>query len=64
MDKRKLEALARRNAAKASGALKGSRKNFGKKYDPNLKDEPNDAKALEERDANKRLFNELRKRPF
>jgi hypothetical protein len=64
MDQRKLEALARRNAAKAAGSLLRSRKNFGKKYDPNLPDEPDDVKALEEREANRRLFNELRKREF
>lgn len=62
MDKRKLEALARRNAAKA--AATPGKKTFGKKYDPNLSDEPQDEASLEEMEARARFFAEMKKREF
>jgi hypothetical protein len=62
MDRRKLEALARKNAAKAPPTP--GKKTFGKKFDPNLTDEPQDEASLEEADERARFFEEMRKREF
>ncbi|MGI8619093.1 MAG: hypothetical protein ACR2L6_08380 [Gemmatimonadaceae bacterium] len=62
MDKKAIEALARKNAAKAANS--SGRKGFGKKYDANLKDEPTDQATLKERQDNERFFKEMRKREF
>ena len=62
MDKKKLEALAKKNAAKA-GKTPGV-KTFGKKYDPNQPDEPQDEATLEAIEENARFFAEMKKRPF
>ena len=48
MDKRQLEALVKKNAAKAASAT-STRKGFGKKYDVNLADDPIDEASLKER---------------
>jgi hypothetical protein len=63
MDRRKLAALAKKNAAK-SGTNSKVPKGFGKKYDPLLKDEPTDEEALKEQDRAQRFFTEMRKRDF
>jgi hypothetical protein len=62
MDKKKLEALARKNAAKA--APTPGKKTFGKKYDPNRPDDPQDEATLEDMEANARFFAEMKKREF
>ena len=63
MNQRQLEALIRKNAAKAA---KGTTpvKGFGKKYDANLKDDPIDEKSLRERERSEHFFDEMRKRDF
>lgn len=63
MDKRKLAALAKKNAAK-SGSTSKIPKGFGKKYDPNLADDPVDEETIKERDRAQRFFTEMRKRDF
>jgi hypothetical protein len=63
MDKRKLAALAKKNAAK-SGTTSKIPKGFGKKYDTNLADDPTDEETLKERDRAQRFFTEMRKRDF
>lgn len=63
MNQKQIEALARKNAAKAAQAT-GIRKGFGKKYDANLKDEPIDEATLKERERQEKFFTEMRKREF
>jgi hypothetical protein len=63
MDKRKLAALAKKNAAK-SGTTSKVPKGFGKKYDSNLADDPTDEAAIKEHDRAQRFFAEMRKREF
>jgi hypothetical protein len=63
MDPRKLAALARKNAAK-SGTSSSVPKNFGKKYDKNLKDVPTDEATLKKQQESDRLFAEMKKRDF
>ncbi|MDQ6737009.1 MAG: hypothetical protein M3Z30_04830 [Gemmatimonadota bacterium] len=63
MDKRQLEALVKKNAAKAASAT-STRKGFGKKYDVNLADDPIDEAALKERERGEHFFKEMRKREF
>ena len=63
MDRRKLAALARKNAAK-SGTTSSVPKGFGKKYDPNLADIPVDEETLKERDRAARFFKEMKTRDF
>ncbi len=63
MDKRQLEALVKKNAAKAASAT-STRKGFGKKYDVNLVDEPIDEASLKERERAEHFFKEMRKREF
>ena len=63
MDKRKLAALAKKNAAK-SGTTSKIPKGFGKKYDPNSADYPVDEEAIKEHDRAQRFFAEMRKREF
>lgn len=63
MDKRQLEALIKKNLARAA---KGSTpvKGFGKKYDINRADEPVDEATLRERERSEHFFDEMRKRDF
>ncbi len=63
MKQSQLDALIRKNAAKAA---KGSTpvKGFGKKYDINKKDDPIDEAALRERERSEHFFDEMRKRDF
>ncbi|MFN2603402.1 MAG: hypothetical protein ABR582_11675 [Gemmatimonadaceae bacterium] len=63
MDKRKLAALAKKNAAK-SGTKSKIPKGFGKKYSSNLADDPVDEETIKERDRAQRFFTEMRKREF
>lgn len=63
MDKRKLAALAKKNAAK-SGTTSKVPRGFGKKYDSNLADDPVDEAAIKEHDRAQRFFAEMRKREF
>jgi hypothetical protein len=63
MDKRKLAALAKKNAAK-SGTTSKVPKGFGRKYDPNLADDPVDEETIKEHDRAQRFFAEMRKREF
>lgn len=63
MDKRQLEALVKKNAAKADKATT-VRKGFGKKYDVNLTDDPVDEASLKERERSENFFTEMRKRDF
>ena len=63
MDKRKLAALAKKNAAK-SATISKIPKGFGKKYDANLPDDPTDEETIKERDRTQRFFTEMRKREF
>lgn len=63
MDKRKLAALAKKNAAK-SGSTSKIPKGFGKKYSSNLADDPVDEETIKERDRAQRFFTEMRKREF
>jgi|SRR5687768_1395472 len=63
MDPRKLAALAKKNAAK-SGTGSKVPKQFGKKYDPNLKDVPQDEASLKQQQESDRFFAEMKKRDF
>jgi hypothetical protein len=63
MDPRKLAALARKNAAKA-GSGSSAPKRFGKKYDANLKDTPQDEASLKQQQESDRFFAEMKKRDF
>lgn len=63
MDKRKLAALAKKNAAKSGGASKIP-KGFGKKYDGNLSDDPTDEATIKQRAESERFFAEMKKRDF
>ena len=63
MDPRKLAALARKNAAK-SGTSSSVPKLFGKKYDSNLKDVPQDEATLKQQQESERFFKEMKKRDF
>ena len=63
MDRKKLAALARKNAAK-SAAAQSVPKNFGKKYDTNLKDAPKDEASLKKQQESDRFFAEMKKRDF
>lgn len=63
MDNRQLEALVRKNAARAAQATT-VRKGFGKKYDINLPDDPVDEASLKERERSENFFAEMRKREF
>ena len=53
MDKRKLAALAKKNAAK-SGTRSSVPKGFGKKYDSNLSDDPTDEATIKKLAENER----------
>ena len=65
MDRKKLAALARRNAAKSAAAQSGNvPKNFGKKYDGTLKDVPKDEASLKKQQESDRFFAEMKKRDF
>jgi hypothetical protein len=64
MDKRKLAALAKKNAAKSGSGTSKIPKGFGKKYDANLADSPVDEATLKEHDRAERFFAEMRKREF
>jgi hypothetical protein len=63
MDKRKLTALAKKNAAK-SGGISKIPKGFGKKYDSNLADDPTDEATIKKLAENERFFAEMKKRDF
>jgi hypothetical protein len=63
MDNRQLAALVKKNAQKANQATT-TKKGFGKKYDINLKDEPIDEAALEERERESQFFKDMKKREF
>jgi len=63
MDPRKLAALARKNAAK-SGTTSRIPRNFGKKYDPHLKDIPTDEASIKQQQESDRFFKEMKKRDF
>lgn len=63
MDRKKLAALAKKNAAK-SGTTSKVPKGFGKKYDPNVPDDPTDEATIRERDATSKFFSEMKKRDF
>ncbi|HKY96486.1 MAG TPA: hypothetical protein VJL35_01405 [Gemmatimonadaceae bacterium] len=63
MDPKKLAALARKNAAKSATNSKIP-KNFGKKYDPTLKDVPRDEESLKQMEESARFFAEMKKREF
>ena len=63
MDPRKLAALAKKNAAK-SGTTSRVPKQFGKKYDSNLKDVPQDEASLKQQQESDRFFAEMKKRDF
>lgn len=63
MDKRKLAALAKKNAAK-SGTSSSIPKGFGKKYDKNLADDPTDEATIKQRAESDRFFAEMKKREF
>ena len=63
MDPRKLAALARKNAAK-SGTTSKVPKNFGKEYDPHLKDIPTDEASIKQQQESDRFFKEMKKRDF
>jgi len=63
MDKRKLAALAKKNAAR-SGSLSKIPKGFGKKYDSNLADDPTDEATIKKLAENERFFAEMKKRDF
>ena len=60
MDKRKLAALAKKNAAK-SGSGSAIPKRFGKKYDQNLSDDPTDEATIKKLAENERFFAEMKK---
>ncbi len=63
MDKRKLAALAKKNAAK-SGSGSSIPKRFGKKYDANLSDDPTDEATIKKLGESERFFAEMKKRDF
>jgi hypothetical protein len=63
MDPRKLAALARKNAAK-SGSSSKVPKQFGKKYDANLSDDPQDEATIKKNLESDRFFAEMKKRDF
>ena len=63
MDRKKLAALAKKNAAK-SATNSNVPKNFGKKYDGNLKDVPKDEASLKKQQESDRFFAEMKKRDF
>ncbi len=63
MDKRKLAALAKKNAAK-SGSGSAIPKRFGKKYDSNLSDDPTDEATIKKLAESERFFAEMKKRDF
>jgi len=63
MDPRKLAALAKKNAAK-SGTTSRVPKQFGKKYDKNLADVPQDEASLKQQQESDRFFAEMKKRDF
>jgi hypothetical protein len=62
MDDKKLLALAKKNAAKST--TNSAAKNFGKKYDATLPDDPKDEESLKEREERLRFFKEMKKRDF
>jgi hypothetical protein len=62
MDERKLQALVKKNMAKA--AKSSATKNFGKRYDQNLPDLPTDEASLKKQEELDRLFAEMKKREF
>jgi len=63
MDKRKLAALAKKNAGK-SGSNAKIPKGFGMKYDGNLSDDPTDEATIKQRAESDRFFAEMKKRDF
>lgn len=63
MDPRKLAALAKKNAAK-SGSSSSVPKRFGKKYDANLQDAPQDEATIKKNQESDRFFAEMKKREF
>jgi hypothetical protein len=63
MDKRQLEALVRKNLARAAKGTTPT-KGFGKKYDINQADEPTDEATLRERERSEHFFKEMRRRDF
>lgn len=63
MDPRKLAALAKKNAAK-SATSSSVPKHFGKKYDKNLADVPQDEATLKQQQESQRFFAEMKKRDF
>ena len=63
MDPRKLAALAKKNAAK-SGTSSSIPKRFGKKYDSNLNDDPQDEATIKKNLESDRFFAEMKKRDF
>ena len=63
MDLRKLAALAKKNAAK-SGTSSSIPKRFGKKYDTNLSDDPQDEATIKKNAESDRFFAEMKKRDF
>ena len=63
MDKKQIEALAKKNAAKAAGGSSAP-KRFGKKYDPNLADDPTDEATIKKLAESERFFAEMKKRDF
>ena len=63
MDRKKLAALAKKNAAK-SATNSNVPKNFGKKYDAHLKDVPKDEASLKKQQESDRFFAEMKKRDF
>ena len=64
MDKRKLAALAKKNAAKSGSGSSGIPKRFGKKYDSNLSDDPTDEATIKKLAESERFFAEMKKRDF
>ena len=62
MNDRQLEALVKKNAAKA--AQVSNLKRFGRKYDQNLTDDPADEASLKERERSEKFFKEMRERDF
>jgi hypothetical protein len=63
MDKRQLEALIRKNLARAAKGTTPA-KGFGRKYDINRADDPVDEATLKERERSEQFFEEMRKRDF
>lgn len=62
MNQKQIENLAKKNAARA--AKISSKREFGKKYDSNLEDDPFEESALKERERQRNFFEEMRKRDF